>query len=95
MSGYPKDCKFCGQKIKLSEDSGRWLPYNLDNTAHECRDRDKDSTTKKDKGNDKDKPPQPQPQNKKQLTLEDLDQRISKLDARLKRTESTLYGKED
>ena len=26
----------CGTDIYLSDESGKWLPYNKDNTLHEC-----------------------------------------------------------
>ena len=29
----------------MSNDTGKWTPYNLDNTAHECKNRDKSPTT--------------------------------------------------
>ena len=83
MSGYPKDCKFCGQKIKLSEDSGRWLPYNLDNTAHECREREKG------------KQPQPQPKadiEKKQQQQSTLTLSLESLDIRVKKLESIIFS---
>jgi len=35
----------------MSSDSGKWLPYNLDGTAHECRNN---STSKKDKSKEQD-----------------------------------------
>ena len=41
MSQYQKPYIFCKQEIKMSDDSGKWLPYNLDGTLHECKDRDK------------------------------------------------------
>ena len=37
MSGFTKNCIYCNKEIRLSNDTGRWLPYNLDNTAHECK----------------------------------------------------------
>jgi hypothetical protein len=39
MSGYTKPCIFCNQEIRMSNDTGKWTPYNLDNTIHECRDK--------------------------------------------------------
>ena len=34
----PKLCKNgCGSKIYLSNETGKYLPYNLDNTLHDCR----------------------------------------------------------
>jgi len=37
MSQYKKSCTFCGQEIEMSDTTGKWLPYNLDGTAHDCR----------------------------------------------------------
>ena len=67
MSGYTKPCIFCKQEIKISNDSGNWLPYNSDGSLHECRESKK--------GNGK-----PQQQQKKQLTLEELDTRLQKVE---------------
>ena len=66
MSRYTKPCIFCKQEIKMSNDSGNWLPYNLRGSLHECRESKK--------GNGK-----PQ-QQKKQLTLEELDTRLQKVE---------------
>ena len=72
MSGYTRPCTFCNQEIRLSNDTGKWLPYNLDGSAHECKKSSEQPQT------------QP-PQNKKQITLEDIE-------SRLERIEHTLYG---
>jgi hypothetical protein len=38
----PKLCNNgCGRKIYLSNDTGKWLAYNLDDTQHDCRDKDR------------------------------------------------------
>jgi hypothetical protein len=37
MSEYVKTCKYCKQEIKMSNDSGKWNPYNKDGSAHDCR----------------------------------------------------------
>lgn len=76
MSGYPKDCKFCGQKIILSEESGRWLPRNLDNTFHECKGKHLEQQPQQ---------PQSQPQSEQTMTvwaiLEDYNKRLKKVEA--------------
>jgi hypothetical protein len=42
---YLKECIFCKTKIRMSDKKeNKWLPYNLDNTEHDC---------KKKNGNDK------------------------------------------
>jgi hypothetical protein len=74
MSGYTKPCIFCKQEIKTSNDSSNWLAYNLDGSAHECRESVKRN----------DKPQVKQEQQKKvTLTLEDLDIRLKKIEALL------------
>ena len=37
MSQYKKSCSFCNQEIEMSDASGKWLPYNLDGTLHDCK----------------------------------------------------------
>ena len=78
MSGYTKPCVFCNQEIRMSNDSGKWSPYNLDNTAHECRDRDKSTQQ-----------PQTQPRQEQQTEqaktvwtiLEDYNKRLKRVEA--------------
>ena len=38
---YEKECLFCKQKIRMSKETGKWLPYNLNNGPHECRKKEK------------------------------------------------------
>jgi hypothetical protein len=66
----------------MSNDSGNWLPYNLDGTSHECR-----PSTKNGKGVEDSsfKQEQYSVRNDNKLTLESLD-------TRLKKVESILYG---
>lgn len=37
MSKYVKTCSFCKQEIKMSDESGKWLPYNRDGSTHDCK----------------------------------------------------------
>jgi hypothetical protein len=37
MSEYVKTCKFCKADIKMSDENGKWNPYNKDGSAHDCR----------------------------------------------------------
>jgi len=38
MSEFVKTCTYCKEKIKLSDkEGGKWLPYNLDGSSHDCR----------------------------------------------------------
>lgn len=80
----------------MSNDSGNWLPYNLDGSLHECRDSTS-SSTKKDKGaEDISSASKTQSTAKITLNLESLDQRIKKLeetfDRRFKKIEAVLFG---
>jgi hypothetical protein len=41
---YQKECVFCKEKILMSKESGKWLPYNLNNGPHECKKKQEDDT---------------------------------------------------
>lgn len=83
MSGFTKPCIYCNREIRLSNDSGRWLPYNPDNTAHECKG--KQSQTQQTQQQQKQIQEQ---QNKSQLSLESLDIRLKILEAKI----SEVFG---
>lgn len=35
---YKKSCIYCNKTIEMSDNaSGKWLPYNIDGTQHDCR----------------------------------------------------------
>lgn len=34
---YEKACIFCKNNITISNETGKWLPYNNDGSAHDCR----------------------------------------------------------
>ena len=36
MSQYQKSCMFCNKEIRMSNDTGKWLPMNLDGGFHSC-----------------------------------------------------------
>jgi hypothetical protein len=36
---YEKQCMYCKTKILMSKESGKWLPYNLNNGPHGCRNK--------------------------------------------------------
>ena len=42
---YKKPCIFCNQEIEMSDASGKWLPYNLDGTLHDCRSSSSSSSS--------------------------------------------------
>ena len=85
MSGYQKPCIFCHKEIRLSNDTGKWLPYNLDGSSHECKKSEQTPTTKQQV---KQQEQQQEQQQQSTLTLESIDKR-------LKRIEFTLFGKEE
>lgn len=37
MSEYVKECIFCKESIKMSNQNGKWLPYNQDGNQHDCK----------------------------------------------------------
>jgi hypothetical protein len=34
---YIKNCDYCKQEITMSDETGKWLPYNKDKSSHDCR----------------------------------------------------------
>ena len=44
MSEYTKPCIYCKAEIRMSnKNEGKWLPYNLDGSAHDCKPSDQES----------------------------------------------------
>ena len=42
---YNKSCMFCKQEIVMSDRaSGKWLPYDLNGSVHECKTQAQTST---------------------------------------------------
>ena len=41
---YEKECIFCKTKIRMSKQSGKWLPYNLNNGQHDCQKKEDHKT---------------------------------------------------
>ena len=41
---YVKQCDYCKQQIQMSDKSGNWLPYNLNNGPHDCRTKKQEVT---------------------------------------------------
>jgi hypothetical protein len=37
MSEYMRECSFCKEKIKMSDQKGKWLPFDQDGSTHECK----------------------------------------------------------
>jgi hypothetical protein len=42
---YVKECIFCKNNITMSNETGKWLPYNKDGSAHDCRTNDNGKKT--------------------------------------------------
>ena len=78
MSEYTKPCVYCKVEIRMSnKNEGKWLPYNLDGSAHDCKPSDNKSTDAQNRntgGNSN--------REKKSLTIEE----------RLSRLEETVFG---
>jgi len=37
---YVKECIFCKKKIRMSDELGKWKPFNIeDNTEHDCKSK--------------------------------------------------------
>lgn len=49
MSAYKKICDNCKQEIRMSNESGSWKPYNLDNSIHNCKNGTKETPTQTQK----------------------------------------------
>ena len=45
---YEKTCLYCQNKIIMSKETGKWLPYNLNNGPHECRKNETNSKPKQE-----------------------------------------------
>jgi hypothetical protein len=43
---YEKECMYCKSKIRMSKESGKWLPYNLNNGPHDCRKKEQKQNQK-------------------------------------------------
>ena len=40
MTEYVKECVYCTQKIRMSDESGKWQPYNQDGSVHDCKTKE-------------------------------------------------------
>ena len=66
---YKKSCIHCNQTIEMSDrKEGKWLPWNLDGTVHECTNRKNE------------KPKAEQKPEVKPLTLDQIDVRLKKVE---------------
>lgn len=45
---YVKPCIYCKAEIEISDKEGKWLPYNKDGSAHECRKTNETAEQKKE-----------------------------------------------
>lgn len=37
---YVKECIFCKAKIRMSDREGKWLPYNENDSQHDCKKKE-------------------------------------------------------
>jgi hypothetical protein len=40
---YKKNCMYCNQEIMMSDETGKWLPYNNDGSSHDCKTKGKEA----------------------------------------------------
>jgi hypothetical protein len=66
MSEYVKACSTCKKEIRMSNNTGKWLPSNLDGSAHRCFE----------KGNTNGATPSKTSVKIGSISLEDLDLRL-------------------
>jgi hypothetical protein len=78
MSEYTKPCIYCKAEIRMSnKNEGKWLPYNLEGSVHDCKPSDLKSTDAKNHNTVSNSN-----REKKALTVEE----------RLARLEETVFG---
>ena len=66
---YNKSSMYCDKEIRMSNDTGKWLPMNLDGGFHSCNQNQPNTNTKKVENN------------VNVLTLEKLDARLRRLES--------------
>jgi hypothetical protein len=69
---YNKSCMYCNETIEMNDKtSGKWLPYNMDGTQHDCRNQKQVQGPSNRKVETNNRP----------LTLEELDVRVKRLES--------------
>jgi hypothetical protein len=63
---YVKECIFCKNKITMSNEIGKWLPYNKDGSSHDCRSNGNGKTN----GNG---------QSRKEYTLDEVQKKLESI----------------
>lgn len=87
---YKKSCMYCNKEIQLSDKaSGKWLPYNLDGSTHECKNQAQGTKKVETKDNDKEWVPTPEAKAWVREIMEGP--KIKELDERLRRVEKILF----
>jgi hypothetical protein len=71
MSEYVKACTTCKREIRMSNNTGKWQPFNLDNTAHRCFEKSNENRANSSKTSVK----------TGSISLEDLDLRLKLLES--------------
>ena len=68
---YNKSCMFCKNEIVMSDrGAGKWLPYNLDGSVHECKTTSTSTSTSRTKKVET-----------RPLSLEEIDARLKRLES--------------
>ena len=68
---YNKACMFCKQEIVMSDrGAGKWLPYDLNGTIHECKNKNQKPVQQSQQHEPQQKP----------LTLETMDIRLKRVE---------------
>ena len=84
MSQYQKSCSYCKKEIRMSNDTGKWLPLNMDGSFHSCQAQQ--TGTKKVETSVK-------PEAKAFVKEVIEGPKLRELDERLKKVEEMLFGK--
>ena len=69
---YNKSCMFCKNEIVMSDrGAGKWLPYNLDGSVHECKTTSTSTSISTGTKNVKTRP----------LSLEEIEARLKRVES--------------
>jgi hypothetical protein len=83
---------YCNETIEMNDKtSGKWLPYNMDGTQHDCRNQKQIQGPRKVEINNNNKQADVTPEAKAWVKEIMEGPKIKELEARVKRLESFLY----
>ncbi|MGA9928279.1 MAG: hypothetical protein WBP96_06705 [Nitrososphaeraceae archaeon] len=78
MSEYTKPCIYCKSDIRMSnKNEGKWLPYNLDGSTHDCKSSEEKSM---------------EAQNHDTVVNSKREKKTLTIEERLARLEETVFG---